>query len=110
RAEGWASKSADGGQEWLKLGFATPVRAVAVRVCQNYNPGAIVKVEAFAADGRSAVVWSGRDATAYPKDQIAWFVATFEPPPFPVQAIRLTLDSAAVKGWNLIDAVQLVGD
>lgn len=110
RAEGWASRSADEGVEWLKLTFATEVRAVGVRVRQNYNPGAIVKVEALAADGRSAVVWSGRDDTDYPKDQIAWFVATFEPPSFPVKAIRLTLDLAAVKGWNLIDAVQLVGD
>jgi hypothetical protein len=108
--EAWASKTADSGEEWLKLAFAAPVRASAVRVRQNFNPGAIVKVEAFAADGRSAVVWSGHDATAYAKSQTVWFTATFNPPPFPVQAIKLTLDSAAVKGWNEIDAVQLVGD
>ena len=110
RPEAWASKSADNSEEWLKLTFARPVRASAVRVRQTQNPGAIVKVEAFAADGRSAVVWSGHDSTAYPKNQIAWFTATFEPPPFPVVAIKLTLDSAAVKGWNEIDAVQLVGE
>ena len=110
RAEGWASRSADDGVEWLKLTYATEVRAIGVRVRQSFNPGAIVKVEALASDGRSAVLWSGRDDTEYPKDQIAWFVATFEPPPFPVKAIRLTLDLAVVKGWNLIDAVQLVGD
>jgi len=40
----------------------------------------------------------------------AWFVVTFTPPPFPVQAIKLTLDSVTVKGWKEIDAVQLVGD
>jgi hypothetical protein len=108
--EAWASKTADSGEEWLKLAFAAPVRASAVRVRQNFNPGAIVKVEAFAADGRSAVVWSGHDATAYAKSQTVWFTATFDPPPFPVKAIKLTLDSAAVKGWNEIDAVQLVGD
>jgi hypothetical protein len=108
--EAWASKTADSGEEWLKLAFAAPVRASAVRVRQNFNPGAIVKVEAFAVDGHSAVVWSGRDTTAYAKNQIAWFTATFAPPRFPVVAIKLTLDSAAVKGWNEIDAVQLVGD
>ncbi len=110
RPEAWASKSADGGAEWLKLTFARPVRASAVRVRQNLNPGAIMKVEALAADGRSAVVWSGSDTTAYAKGKIVWFVATFEPPAFPVSTIKLTLDSAAVKGWNQIDAVQLVGD
>ena len=109
RGEAWASKTADSNEEWLKVTFATPVRASAVRVRQNFNPGAIVKVEAFAADGRSAVVWSGRDTTAYTKSQTVWFVATFEPPAFPVQEIKLTLDSFTVKGWNEIDAVQLVG-
>jgi hypothetical protein len=110
RPEAWASKTEDGSEEWLRLTFATPVRASAVRVRQNFNPGAIVKVEAFAADGRSAIVWSGHDVTAYPKSQTVWFVATFDPPPFPVQAIKLTLDSVTAKGWNEIDAVQLVGD
>jgi tetratricopeptide (TPR) repeat protein len=107
--EAWASKTPDGREEWLKLTFATPVRATAVRVRQTYNPGAISKIEAFAADGRTAVVWSGKDPTAYAKNQIAWFTATFEPPPFSVQTIKLTLDSVKVKGWNEIDAVQLVG-
>lgn len=109
-AEAWASKTPDGQQEWLKLTFAKPVRATAVRVRQNYNPGAVSKIEAFAADGRSLIVWSGRDTSVYAKGQIAWFTATFEPPPFPVQAIKLTLDSVKVKGWNEIDAVQLIGE
>jgi hypothetical protein len=108
--EAWVSQSADRGEEWLKLTFAAPVRASAVRVRQTLNPGTIVKIEAFAADGRSAVVWSGRDTNVYPKNQIAWFIATFEPPPFPVQTIKLTLDTTLVRGWNAIDAVQLVGD
>jgi hypothetical protein len=108
--EAWVSQSADRGEEWLKLTFAAPVRASAVRVRQTLNPGTIVKIEAFAADGRSAVVWSGRDTNVYPKNQIAWFIATFEPPPFPVQTIKLTLDTTLVRGWNAIDAVQLVGN
>jgi hypothetical protein len=108
--EAWASKTSDGREEWLKLAFATPVHATAVRVRQTYNPGAISMIEAFAADGRSAVVWSGKDSTAYVKSQISWFTATFQPPPFLVSTIKITLDSVAVKGWNEIDAVQLVGD
>jgi hypothetical protein len=108
--EAWTSKTPDGSEEWLKLTFAKPVRATAVRVRQNYNPGAISKVEVFAADGRSAVVWSGRDSAVYDKTKVTWFIATFEPPPFPVQAVKLTFDSINVKGFNEIDAVQLVGD
>jgi hypothetical protein len=106
----WASKQADAGEEWLKVTFARSVHATTVRVRQTLYPGAVAKVEVFSADGRSAIVWSGRDPTAYPRDRISWFVATFAPPLFPVQSVKLTLDSAAVYGWNEIDAVQLVGD
>jgi len=41
-------------------------------------------------------------------NQIGWFVATFAPPPFPVQAIKLTFDSTSLPGSDEIDAVQLV--
>jgi hypothetical protein len=105
----WASKLADAGEEWIKLTFATPVRASAVRARQTLYPGAISRVEVFSADGHSAVVWTGQAAAAAPANTILWFVAKFEPPPFAVQSVKLTLDSAAVYGWNEIDAVQLVG-
>ena len=108
-ADAWASRTEDGQEEWLKLAYATPVPAVGVRVRQTFNPGAVSKVEVFSADGRSAVVWSGQDTTAYEKNKIVWFSVTFAPPPFPVQSVKLTINSAAVKGWNEIDAVQLVG-
>jgi hypothetical protein len=106
-SEAWDNKTQNGREEWLRLSFKTPVHATAVRVRQTYNPGAVIKVEAFAADGRSAVVWSGKDTTVYPRRQIAWFTATFDPPPFPVQSIKLSLRANESVG---IDAVQMVGD
>ncbi|MBN9692725.1 MAG: hypothetical protein J0M24_20955 [Verrucomicrobia bacterium] len=104
----WASRLADSGEEWLELTFPNAVKAGAVRVRQVYNPGAINRVEVFDALGIGTIVFQGIDTNAYPANQIAWFIAKFPRTSGPVQRVRLTLDSARVKGWNEIDAVQLV--
>jgi hypothetical protein len=108
--EAWIGKTIDGGAEWLLLHYAKPVHATEVRVRQSYNPGAIVKVEVLNDAGTATVVWSGPDKTAYRWNQVGWLVAKFPATAQPVNAVRLSLDTASVKGWNEIDAVQLVGD
>ena len=104
----WASRLADAGEEWLDVTFPNAVHATAVRVRQVYNPGAIIRVEVYDATGAATTVFSGTDTNVYAANQIAWFIAKFPRTAQPVQRIRLTLDSARVKGWNEIDAVQLV--
>ena len=108
--EAWSAQVATRKEEWLKVIFATPTRASAVRVRQTFNPGAIVKVEAFAVDGRSEVVWSGHDTIAQSANRVEWFVASFAPPPFPVSAIQFTFDTTAWPGADEIDAVQLIAE
>jgi hypothetical protein len=104
----WASRLADSGPEWLELTYSNAVPATAVRVRQVFNPGAITKIEVFDAAGAGTTVFSGVDTNVYPANQIAWFVARFPRTAQPVQRVRITLDSARVKGWNEIDTVQLV--
>jgi hypothetical protein len=105
----WTPSTAERQAEWLELVFAKPVHATEVRVRQSFNPGTIVKVEAVAADGAIHLLWSGRDPNNYPKNQVVWFVVRFPQTDYPVQRVRLTLDTPAAKGWKQIDAVQLVG-
>lgn len=104
----WASRSADSGPEWLDLTFTNAVVAHAVRVRQVFNPGAVDRIEVYDAAGVASTVFSGVDTNPYPANQIAWFVAKFPPTAQPVKRVRVSLDSARVKGWNEIDAVQLV--
>ena len=106
----WASASADNQEEWLEVTFARPVHATGVRIRQSYNPGAIKQVEVFEAGGQSHVVWSGTDPARAGQSEIAWFAVKFAATSFPTQRIRIFLDSPAVKGWNEIDAVQLLGE
>jgi tetratricopeptide (TPR) repeat protein len=105
----WASKEPTAGVEWLDLTFARAVIATEIRVRQSFHPGAIAKVEVFAADGTALTVWEGRDATVYPPGKIGWFVAKFPPTPWPTLRVKLTLNTKLLPGWKQIDAVQLIG-
>ena len=106
----WCYGGSTGSEVWLEVGFAQPIRATELRVRQSYTPGALVKVEALAADGHAHVLWEGLDQNSYPKDQISWFVLRFPATPFLIQHVKLTLNVSITPGWKQIDAVQLVGD
>jgi hypothetical protein len=106
---GWASKDADKGIEWVKLTFKKTVYATELRIRQNYNPGAIIKVELIDTDGKSHSVWSGADKTKYQKDAIQYFIAKFDKTEYKTKAVKITLSTNTVDGWNEIDAVQLIG-
>lgn len=103
----WASKEADGGDEWLELTYKSAVRPTRVRIHETFNPGAVVKIEALDTDKKWRVLWSGVDNTA---EAPAYLDVQFDPPNFVTRVIRVTLDSAGFPGWNEIDAVQLIGE
>jgi hypothetical protein len=107
RPTAWASMEADGPEEWLELRYALEIRPVRIRVHETYNPGAVVKAEARAADGSWKVLWRGAAAA---REGEAWLTIDVPPGAFATRSIRLTLDSAAVSGWNEIDAVELIGE
>jgi hypothetical protein len=102
----WASFEADGGEEWLELGYENAVIPGRVRVHETYNPGAVVKIEARDEKGEWRILWQGRDPI---REGMGWLEVDVTAA-FATRAIRLTLDSANVPGWNEIDAVELVGD
>ncbi|HEX7900973.1 MAG TPA: hypothetical protein VF950_24655 [Planctomycetota bacterium] len=107
RQTAWASKDADGGEEWLELRYALEVRPVKIRVHETYNPGAVVKAEAWTSGGTWQVLWRGAAAV---REGEGWFTIDVPPGAPATRAIRLTIDSAAVSGWNEIDAVELIGE
>jgi hypothetical protein len=105
----WAPKAADGGEEWLELAYARPVFATGVRVVQNFNPGAAVRIDVVDETGAATAVWQGPDVTAYAKNTIGVLEAVFPATSAPVARIRLVLDTKRVSDWNEIDAVELLG-
>jgi hypothetical protein len=109
-ATSWATKTSDGGIEWLELEYTKPVNATEVRIRQNNAPGAVVKVELFDESGAAHTVWQGPDTTVYPANEIAWLSAKFDKTSYQTHKLKITLATNKVSGWNEIDAVQLVGE
>jgi len=105
----WTPKNPDAGEEWLELSYAQPVRATSLRVVQSFQPGAITRIEIFDAAGAATTVWTGPDATVYAKDTIGVLETKFAATAQPVAKVKIVFDTRSVRGWNEIDAVQLVG-
>jgi len=106
----WCPAAQSGGNDWLEVSFSKPVNATEVRVRQSNCPGAIVKVEAFEADGTAHVWWEGADTYKHSDvRETVWFAVRVPKTSYLVAKIKITLNLSAVPGWKQIDAVQLVG-
>lgn len=104
----WASAEPDGGEETLELFFDFPVVPTAVEIYESYNPGAVIAVDAYNIDtGEWVTLWEGEAAPAEEAYRI--FSPELAEADFRTDQIRLVLDTAAVPGYNEIDAVQLFG-
>ncbi|MBI5724264.1 MAG: hypothetical protein HZA50_09930 [Planctomycetes bacterium] len=104
----WASKEADGGEEWLELTYDQPVRPVRIRIHETFNPGAVTRVEGKDDRGKWHTIWEGKDTVKQAPGYLE--VEPKAPATWPCKIIKITLDSAAVAGWNEIDAVELIGE
>lgn len=102
----WASLSPDGQREFLELSFSVPEIINQVWVYETYNPGALDTVYVRYVGTNSWVkVWD-TTAAVLPAQAIIR-KATFLTTPFPVDAVRLAINSPAVPSWNEIDAVAI---
>lgn len=106
RSTAWASKTADGQDEWLRLRYRRAVTPTAVHVYESYNPGALYRITARNSSGREIEIWSGEDPIPVGSGigQAAIPVATS----FKTDCITIYLRSSTVKSWNEIDAVGLL--
>jgi enterochelin esterase-like enzyme len=103
----WASHEPDGGEEWLELTYRVAVRPERIRIHETFNPGAVSRIEAQDPDKKWRELWNGKDPTS---ESPGVFDLALPAPEFATRRLRITVDSEAVKGWNEIDAVQLIGE
>lgn len=102
----WASRSPDAGPEWLVLDYEKSLTPQAVEIHETYNPGAVNQVSVFDDEGRELIMWRGTDPTpASAQRGVSRIPLEID---FAVSRIKIYIDSAAVPGWNEIDAVGLV--
>ncbi len=101
----WASLTPDDDDEWLLLHFDRAIDARIVEIHETYNPGAVVKITAFNADGEEVLAWEGEDPTPTTEDRgISIIPIDID---FVTDTIKVYIDSPAVPGWNEIDAIGL---
>lgn len=100
----WASLTLDDMDEFITVGFKTPVVAESVWVFQTFNPGAITKITVKAADG-DHVVYTG---TAKSVGACAHVLSVSTKTCSPISSVRIDVGSKAVPGYNEIDAVGLI--
>jgi beta-lactamase regulating signal transducer with metallopeptidase domain len=101
----WASQNPDGDEEWLKLEYEAPVKAVAVLVYESFNPGAVRDVIGYDAAGKEFPLMTGRKPDSANKSGILSIALSDR---LEIAALKLTLDTKAVPGWNEIDAVGIL--
>jgi hypothetical protein len=102
----WAPAAQDAGIEWIELTYEVAVRPARVRIHETCGPGTVVKIEALDPDGKWHELWKGADPS---REAPAWFDPEFAAPAFATKAIRVTVDTSLVAGWNEVDAVELIG-
>ena len=96
----WASREADAQSEFIEVGFAHPVAMRELQLFETFNPGAIASIETISVSGARRTIAhqvapaSGAQVTRVP-------LACGEP----IAAVRVTLASGAVAGWNELDAI-----
>ncbi|MBN1484800.1 MAG: hypothetical protein JXA37_08770 [Chloroflexia bacterium] len=102
----WAS-SGYTGEEWIALGYATPVIPTQVNIVQSYNPSQVVLVQLLDTAGEMHEIYSG---TPQQVDECPYTLSIdIEDADYEAAAIVVTIDLSEIGDWNEIDAVELVG-
>jgi hypothetical protein len=99
--EAWASLEADAKVELIEVGLAGQRRLSGLEIVESHNPGAVSRVELLLAGGGRVLVHQSAAAAQDSTRRRIEFACTAQP----VVGVRVTLDSAAVSGWNEIDAI-----
>ena len=105
----WASKTADGQNEFLTLAFDTAQYVNNISIYETYNPGAVIAVFVRNSQNGSWVpVYSGQVERGLKKEARIKEVI-FPQTTFLVDAVKINIASRSISGWNEIDAVSISG-
>jgi len=89
--------------EYIEVAFAdiTPIQQVLVN--ENFNAGAISEISLRSTDGQLHTVYTNEAPKLIQNGRL--LRVTFERTPYAVQSVKINLRTAAVDGFNQIDAV-----
>ncbi|MFV2069791.1 MAG: Ig-like domain-containing protein, partial [Pirellulales bacterium] len=104
----WTASSQNATTEFITVAYDTPVFATGVTIRETYGNGFVRRIEVRDPSGNFQNVWEGVD-TSQP-GQVVDFPIAFTETEFPVDAVRITIDTDQDLGaWEEIDAISLHG-
>ncbi|MFT4542924.1 MAG: hypothetical protein ACI841_003261 [Planctomycetota bacterium] len=102
----WAPAQANAaGLQWVEVTYRTAMRADSIHIYEVCTPGAVVSVSGYDTRGKRHLLWSGVDPMTAP----GAFALNVPRTKFKVKRLRITINPMIKKGWNEIDAVELIG-
>ncbi|MDU0370669.1 OmpA family protein [Hymenobacter endophyticus] len=101
--EAWIPKK-EGSNEFIEVRFGKSLVAKQVTVVENFNPGAITKIELVDTRGQKHQVYSNDSPGPLP-EQYRTLQVTFSPATYRTIGVVVSLNTKAVNGVNQIDAI-----
>lgn len=99
----WAPSAQNDGEQWIELGFTTPVYATGAIVRETYGNGFVTQIDVSGPSTGLTTVWAGSDTTA--TGAAASFRVTWTQTAFLVNTMRVTIDTDLNQGtWEEIGA------
>jgi outer membrane protein OmpA-like peptidoglycan-associated protein len=89
--------------EWIKVGFANPMKIEQVAVAENYNPGSITHVYVYDVADKEYLVY--RNLNVAPISAGGRMFPIFQKTDFEVSAVKIMMNTAKIPGFNQIDAI-----
>jgi hypothetical protein len=103
-ASAWRSAQPDGGEEWVKVGFETPMEIRQVAIAENFGAGCVTDVVAYDTQNKEYTLYKSKsEATKRGAGMHRIWLPQLTS--FKVSAIKVVLNTKLVAGWNEIDAI-----
>jgi len=106
-AAAWAPATDDGGPEFIEVRFKNSIYVQQVAIAENFNPGAITEIILIDASQKENSVYSNPNPTVLTGIVGRMFYVFFKKTNYPIQGLRLKLNTAAIPGSNQIDAIAI---
>lgn len=101
----WRTATANNNRgEWIKVTFNKLISAQTIVIAESWNPGAVAKIKLYDEAGKEYTVYHNPAPKPIPQ-KAQMLVLHIAPTPYKVAALRLELQTAAVPGFNQIDAI-----
>ncbi|TAG02312.1 MAG: flagellar motor protein MotB [Cytophagia bacterium] len=89
--------------EYIKVGFANPMRIEQIAIAENYNPGAVTHIYVYDAADKEVLLY--KNINVAPLSVQGRMNRFFQKVDFDVFAVKVVLSTSKISGYNQIDAV-----